>query len=195
MQQNINDVDGAEGRQEYDTTLNQYDETAVPTEDRDTETETQNTTETQDTPETRQVDLAGNEPTEPEQDTLGQFEDGAEANEEDTEDTTKLISGRPLWTSAVCELEEYDIIEREEPGTPGRYEIVETAERPPVEVRDRLELHVEEDPRKTYESDAGDTLEIYDDYVRRNGRKDTDADPEEYAERAEGRDDFKEVSE
>jgi len=192
-QNTLDDTEGVEGRQNYDSSLNQYDETAVPTEDRDTETETE-TTETADAPETRQIDLAGNAPTEPEQDTLGQFEDGAEANEEDTEDTTKLISGRPLWTSAVCELEEYDILEREEPGTPGRYEIIETAERPPVEVRDRLEVYIEEEPKRTYKSERGDTLEIYPDYVRQNGRKDTDADPEEYAERAEGRDGFREVS-
>ncbi|MFT4880158.1 MAG: hypothetical protein ACI9CA_000030 [Natronomonas sp.] len=89
---------------------------------------------------------------------------------------------RPLTRGARRDLEEYDVRGEVEADETGRGGGVVVAERPPKSLREKHELRVDEAPEDVWESEDGQTVRVYPDYVTVDGRE-TPMDPSETREK------------
>ena len=83
-----------------------------------------------------------------------------------TDDTTTVVSyNRPLTRGAEAALKPYGIVEKESPREYNRWTVVELERRPERDVLEGYELRIEEAPDRVFESDHGETVEVYPDRV------------------------------
>lgn len=82
----------------------------------------------------------------------------------DPDETVTVVSyNRPLTRGAYRALDEYGIVEEQDPGEYNRHTVVELETEPPADVLDKWELRVEREPDAVFQTDHGERVEVYDD--------------------------------
>ena len=87
-----------------------------------------------------------------------------------SEETVTVVSyNRPLTRNAAKDLKPYGIVKETKVNDYGRWTVVEVENKPDDKVLEKHELRAEIEPECVYETDHGETVEIFEDSVEVDG--------------------------